>query len=287
MRLNLPRLAAALFLPATTALVSTSAAAAAAAEVELWRLDCGTIEVRDLGLFSDTFLYAGQSKVLTDSCYLIRHDQDYLLWDTGLPGALAGQPSAADPAAAFAPSLDRTIAAQLAEIGVAPEAVGRIGLSHGHFDHTGQAADFAHAALMIGAADLAAFRAESPPFAFDPTSLAPWLTGGAPVEPVEGDRDIFGDGSVVMLAMPGHTEGEMALLVRLAGTGPVLLSGDVVHFHGQMAKGGVPAFNADRADSLASMARLGALADTLGARLVIQHEPADVGLLPAFPASAK
>ena len=94
-------------------------------------------------------------------------------------------------------------------------------------------------------------------------------------------------GSMVILAVPGHTPGETALLVRLPKTGAVLLSGDVVHFNEQWEKQGVPTFNADRADTLASMARLQAVAAELKAILVVQHEPADIAKLPVFPKSAR
>lgn len=266
-------------------LLALLASPAAAAEVELWRLDCGTIQVNDLNAFSDTMAYSGQSKTLTDSCYLIRHDADYLLWDTGLPAALLGAPQ--DPTAAMAPTLARDLPDQLAEIGVAPDQITHVGISHYHFDHTGQAATFAKATLVIGAADFAALSADPlPPFA-DPAPLAPWLKDGGAVTQVSGDLDLFGDGSVMVLSMPGHTPGETALLVRLAETGPVLLSGDVVHFAEQIAHRGVPGFNWDRAETLASMERLEALAKNLKAVLVIQHDPADTAKLPAFPASAK
>lgn len=77
------------------------------------------------------------------------------------------------------------------------------------------------------------------------------------------------------------------MLVRLAKMGPVLLTGDVAHFEKQFETGNVPAFNTDRARSLASMARLEAAAKTLGATLIVQHDPDDVAKLPAFPASAQ
>ncbi|MGB3314347.1 MAG: N-acyl homoserine lactonase family protein [Albidovulum sp.] len=271
------------------ALVTTLAIAgtANAAEIELWRLDCGRIEIRNQDLFSDSFAYSGGARMLTNSCYLIRHDSDYMLWDTGLPGAMAGQPPNTDPAAAFVPSLDRTLTSQLGNLGITPDMVTRVGISHGHFDHTGQAADFAPATLLIGAGDLTAMQSTPLPFAFDPASLDPWLNGDAPVEAVTGDRDIFGDGSVIMMAMPGHTAGETALLVRLAEAGPVLLSGDVVHFQEQLQNRAVPVINTDRADSLASIARLIETAENLGAQLVIQHEPQDVGRLAAFPDSTR
>lgn len=267
------------------ALAALPAAAlpASAAEVELWRLDCGRINVPDLNAFSDTFAYGGQSRVLTDGCYLIRHDDAYLLWDAGVPLAALGQPFAAEGPS---PTLDRSLTDQLAQIGVAPEAIGLLGISHYHFDHVGQASAFPAATLLIGAADLEALRG-APPFGAAPELLAPWLDGGRPVTPVTGDLDVFGDGTATILSAPGHTPGETALLVRLKETGPVLLSGDVVHFEAQIARRGVPGFNTDRADSLASLDRLTGIAEELDATLVIQHEPDHVSRLPAFPASAR
>lgn len=254
-----------------------------AAEVRLWRLDGGAIEVNDLGLFSDTGAYAGRRMTFANGCYLIGHGQEYLLWDAGLPGRLIGAAPGTGP---FAPSLKRTLASQLEALGVAPGQITRLAVSHGHFDHVGQAADFPGALLLIGKADFEALRADPPPFGFEPGLLAPWTHGGAPVEPVVGDKDVFGDGSVVMLAMPGHTPGSHALLVRLEKAGPVLLSGDAACFEEQLAEDQTPSFNADRAQSLASMARLKEMARRLKATLVVQHDPDDIARLPTFPAYA-
>ena len=143
------------------------------------------------------------------------------------------------------------------------------------------------AKLTIGAADLAALRTTPVPFGAEAALVAPWLKGGAPVEPVNGDKDVFGDASVTMLSMPGHTLGSAALLVRLAKTGPVLLSGDVVHFEEQLDRNRVPPFNTDRAASLASMDRLRGIVATLKPILVVQHDADDIGKLPAFPAAAE
>lgn len=269
---------------AGAALIS-SGATASAAQVELWRLDCGQIEVRNLGVFSDTYHYSGETRTLTDSCYLVRHDKDYMLWDAGLPTALIG--TKADASAVFAPTLAEDIPTQLGRINVQPEQIGRLGISHNHFDHIGQAANFRGATLMIGAADLAQFKADPLPFAVDPNLIKPWLAGTSKVDPISGDRDVFGDGTVVILSTPGHTPGETSLLVRLAKMGPVPLSGDVVHFEEQFANRGVPTFNFDRADSLASMERLTGIAKSLNAILVVQHDASDINKLPAFPKSAQ
>ncbi|MFD1795404.1 N-acyl homoserine lactonase family protein [Paracoccus aurantiacus] len=267
-------------LAAFTALPAT----AQTPEMALWRLDCGRIVVNDLNMFSDTLDYSGKSKELTDSCYLIRHDDSYMLWDAGLPAAMLGAEN--DPAQPAVPILDRLLTDQLAEIGVTADQISTIGISHNHFDHLGQAADFPQARLLIGALDWQGLQASPPSYGADPALVQPWLDAGK-VEPVHGDLDIFGDGSAMMLTMPGHTAGETALLLRLPETGPVLLSGDVAHFTEQLANERVPPINFDRADSLAAMDRLRDVAASTGATIVIQHEPADIAKLPAFPDPAR
>ena len=262
------------------ALTGMHAAPAPRPAMSLWRLDCGDFQINDINAFmSDTSEYPARPKHLVGSCYLIRHGETYLLWDTGMPAALVAHPEV-NPVMTV--TLHARIVDQLARIGVRPEQVTMVGISHYHGDHTGQARDFPHARLLMGAADLAAMRARP---AAGQADLAPWLSGGGQVTEVQGDLDVFGDGSVVMLNLPGHTPGHHALLVRLA-SGPVMLSGDTYHFTEQVAHRGVPPFNTNRAESLASMDRFDRLARNLHARVIIQHEPADVGKLPAFPEAA-
>lgn len=256
-----------------------------ASPITLTRLDCGVIQANNLNMFSDTQAYTGKSKRLTDSCYLIQHGSDYLLWDTGLPAALKGKPL--DPKAPLSPTLNKTVLEQLAELKVAPESIKYVGISHYHFDHTGQLPDFAASTLLIGQGDWNALTAAVPPAAGDPKPFAAWISGKSKVETVMGDKDVFGDGTVVMLDTPGHTPGHHALLVRLAHMGPVLLSGDATHFIENYKNNGVPTFNTNRADTLASLDRFKALAKNLGATVIIQHEAADIGKLPAFPTAAR
>ena len=263
------------------AMLLAGAAQAAPPTVKLWRLDCGTIQVNRLDAFSDTLAYPRQSRRLTDSCYLIRHADAYMLWDTGLPAMLKGaKTSTTDD---MSPTLSATLVDQLARIGIKPEQIALIGISHNHFDHIGQIASFPAATVLIGTADA--------PKLWDPkaegaNALAPWLKTGR-IEPVAGDRDIFGDGSVVMLDMPGHTPGHHALLVRLAKRGAVMLTGDLYHFADQVAIDGVPPFNTDRAQTLASMARMKGLVANLHATMIIGHEPRDIAKLPALPEGAQ
>ncbi|HKW49816.1 MAG TPA: MBL fold metallo-hydrolase, partial [Gemmatimonadaceae bacterium] len=121
----------------------------------------------------------------------------------------------------------------------------------------------------------------------NPALFANWVSGGGKVEPLAADKDVFGDGTVVILNMPGHTPGHHSLLVRLKEKGSVLITGDLAHFHENYDSNGVPTFNTDRAATLASLDRSKNIAKNLNATVIIQHDARDIGKLPAFPASAK
>jgi len=281
-RQGLTRAFAALFASAILA-GAAPACAQTAPDVELWRLDCGDFEISDFAEFSDTHRYDGKPYRLVDSCYLIRHGSDYLLWDAGISGDIVGR-QVVD--GAFTLTLKARVVDQLARIGVKPAQIARVGISHYHDDHTGQLGDFTRAALLIGAGDFAAIKAGAASRPNWPVLFKPWLDGTAKVEAVEGDKDVFGDRSVVMLDMPGHTPGHHALLVRLK-SGAVLLSGDQFHATESFEHDQVPTYNTDRADTLASSDRFRQIAANLKAKVVIQHEPADVAKLPIFPRSAR
>ena len=270
---------------AVTFAASASAQPSAKVPMQLWRLDCGDFVMKRYGAwFSDTFQYPEGSKPLVASCYLIRHGSEYMLWDTGISDELLGRKVDDEDQTV---SVKRSVLDQLKEIGVRPEQISIIGISHYHDDHTGQARHFPNAKLVIGQGDWDALKTTTNPRRKDAQNhLAHWLNGSGKAVPVAGDADVFHDGSVVMLALPGHTPGHSALLVRLS-SGPVLLSGDQYHFTENMKNRGVPSFNTNRADTLASHDRFDRIATKLGAKVVIQHEPADIAKLPPFPKAAE
>lgn len=240
-------------------------------------MSCGTnAPPTDVGLrFSDTYAFSGLMVQLTYSCYLVRHNDDYLIWDTGFamgPGATAPKQSLVD---------------MLGELKLPTSSVKYIGISHYHGDHTGQAKLFPQATLLIGKGDWDALNDAKLAAATNPANFAPWISGGAKVEPLAADKDVFGDGSVMILNMPGHTPGHHSLLVKLRDMGPVLITGDLSHFRENYESDGVPTFNTDRAASLASINRFKRIAKNLKATVIIQHDQRDVSKLPAFPAAAK
>ena len=75
--------------------------------------------------------------------------------------------------------------------------------------------------------------------------------------------------------------------MRLKEKGPFVLVGDAVHFHENYTSDGVPGFNYDRAQTIASIERIKQIEKNLKATVVIQHDPRDIGKLAAFPSSTK
>ena len=255
------------------------------ATVRLTRLDCGN-EPKPVSVasFSDTYTFPDFKLQLTYSCYLIRHGNEYMLWDTGL-------------AVGSAPESPKTSLVELlGRLKVTAEQVKYVGISHYHYDHIGQASSFPRSTLLIGKGDWDVISTSGlPPAGMTAQELVstraafvPWTTQGGKVETVTGDRkDVFGDGTVVILSMPGHTPGHTSLLVRLSKTGDVLLSGDVTHFRENYESNGVPTWNFHRADSLASLDRFRQIAKGVRATVIIQHDPRDVSKLPTFPTAAE
>jgi N-acyl homoserine lactone hydrolase len=256
---------------------SLAVPALAAPEMSLTRFDCGTPQAPTPvnPRFSDSFAYGDLKLQFVFSCYLIRHGDDYMLWDTGH----------AMTAPNVAPKV--SLVDLLAKIDVKPEQIKYVGISHYHADHTGQVASFPKATVLIGKGDWDAITSPNPAQGVNFKPFEAWIKGESKVEPLALDKDVFGDGSVVVLRTPGHTPGHSSLLVKLPQTGAVVLSGDAIHFRENYDAFGVPAFNFDRAQTVASVERIKQIATNLKATIIIQHDARDVEKLPAFPASAK
>ena len=267
-------------LMAALALAIAAPAVAQTPGVSLYAFECGRLMQDDLSRFSDTFHFQGEKREFVAGCYLIRHPKGLMLWDTGLTpdliSATGGPPGM---------TIKQSIPDRLKALNITPQQITHVGISHYHADHTGGAKDFPQAELLIGKGDADALKAMKPDERAA-AQMAHWLTGGGKLTPLAGDKDVFGDGSVTVLTMPGHTPGHSTLLVKLA-SGYVLLSGDEYHFRENRPLKGVPTFNWNRANTLASHDRFEAVAKQLKARVIIQHDPRDMAELPAFPAALK
>jgi N-acyl homoserine lactone hydrolase len=256
------------------------------ANVRLYALDCGRIDFKDMGLFSDTGEYDGKSGSLVDPCFLIRHPKGNLLWDTGLGDALLGRNDAANEAGVSLQVRVRLLD-QLAAIGIAPSDVTYVAFSHFHLDHTGNANAFVAATWILNQSELNWALSPATPQVVDLKSFSAYKA--VKTEMISGDYDVFHDGTVRILKAPGHTPGHQVLLLKLAKSGAVLLSGDLYHQrsdrpHAGGAAARLMSINSSRAESLASVSRVEAILKNTHARLIIQHDPDDIKLLPISPA---
>jgi glyoxylase-like metal-dependent hydrolase (beta-lactamase superfamily II) len=251
-------------------LLSLSLAAPAAAEppIRLYVLDCGHASLADGAPASDTGELDGKPLELADPCFLIVHPRGALLWDAGLPGEERRGPG-------FAAVPGPPLTEQLRAL---PRPA-LLAFSHLHFDHVGQASLFPDATWILNRDELAWAEAEPRHVSMEPALFATYKR--APTRLIEGDHDVFGDGRVRILHMPGHTPGSQALLVRLQSTA-VLLSGDL-YLRRESRQHWVPTVNADRAQTLASQARFERIAERLHARVIVQHDPRDYAALPRPP----
>src|SRR5258707_12178963 len=157
----------------------------------------------------------------------------------------------------------------LAKIDVKPDQIKYVGISHYHADHTGQIASFPKATLLIGSKEGDAISSPKPAEGGNFKPFDSWIKGNSKVEPLPLDKDVFGDGTVIMLRTPGHTAGHSSLLVKLKEKGNVILMGDLAHFHENYDSNGVPSFNYDRAATVASPERVKKAARNLKATLRI------------------
>jgi glyoxylase-like metal-dependent hydrolase (beta-lactamase superfamily II) len=278
--------AAALLLTACASAPDTEAPAAAAEaeapEVLLYAMDCGRLTVSDADMFADDGAYAGAQRNLVDPCYLIRHPSGDLIWDVGLPEALADLPDGLT-SGPFHLRVPVKLTDQLAQLSLTPADIEFLSVSHSHFDHIGNGGLFAASTWIVDADERAhAFRDE----ARADTQVFPLYAAleNAQTQLIEGDEphDVFGDGSVQIIPTPGHTPGHTILLVNLKEAGPILLTGDMYHMAESREHRRVPRFNFNREQTLASMDRIEALAAT-GVRVVRQHVPEDFAAMPAFP----
>jgi glyoxylase-like metal-dependent hydrolase (beta-lactamase superfamily II) len=173
---------------------------------------------------------------------------------------------------------------QLAELGLKPEDIEFFAISHSHYDHIGEANLFAGSTWIVDKDERDwLFRPDarkSGAFAFYSqleSAKTTLIEGGK-------DFDVFGDGSVMMIAAHGHTPGHRVLLLKLKNAGNVLIAGDMWHLAEAQKLRTVPAGNTDKAETLRSMDKVEALQRDNKAMLVRQHVPEDVAALPAFPA---
>jgi glyoxylase-like metal-dependent hydrolase (beta-lactamase superfamily II) len=252
------------------------------AALRLYVLDCGTLKDRDgvpYGLSHEQLA----PRDLSDPCALIVHPRGTLLWETGLNEAVNRIPAGAPANTVGGPRpgdrVDKPLEKQLAEIGYKPADINYLALSHSHWDHTGNASAFTGSTWLVQKLERDLM------FAAKPLSNQSDFEAlrNSKTELLDGDRDVFGDGRVMLLFTPGHTPGHQSLFVNLSKTGAVILSGDLYHFSEEVTLKPAPR-GRNAAQTAASMAKIQALIAKTGAQLWIQHDSPSIAKLKKSPA---
>jgi N-acyl homoserine lactone hydrolase len=240
----------------------------------LYILNCGEGVAGDISRWSPG-VNEGQSMDFVDNCYLIKHGSDWFLWDTGITDAVANMPNGLVPADPKAVTWHRpkTLVSQLEAVGVKPSDIKAMAVSHTHPDHIGNVELFPNAMLYVQKAE----------YDWPGADGKPRFNRAHPVTLLEGDRDVFGDGSLTILSTPGHTPGHQSILVKLPKTGAVVLSGDAAHFKSNWDNRRVPAANVSKEQTVASMDKIAGILEKEHAQLWINHDKAQRDTLKMAP----
>ena len=255
---------------------------------KLYRLDCGHSLANDESVWTPGE-NVGRSIEFSSTCWLIKRGNEWVLWDTGVPQATLNDPKGwSTLPKLIVYHLDKTITGQLAEIGLKTSDVTYVALSHTHGDHVGNVGLFPNSTIVMQRAEYSWIQSA------DGTNdnvnqlkaLARNLLGTPKhLRLIDGDTDLFGDGSVTLVSTPGHTPGSQSLLVHLKSSGFIILSGDVVHLANNFEKNIIPALNTDKEASIASMDKVKRMITTYNAKLFINHDKTQADTLKLLPAS--
>lgn len=205
-------------------------------DVRLYVLDCGTIISHEPERFGLTRQDVPDPD-FSDPCFLVVHPKGMLLFDTGLTDAQVGRPIYEYRMGYEGQLKTVSLKGELANIGVTAPMITYLALSHSHWDHVGNANDYAGSTWLARKAEYDVM--------FGPNANARVRKGydalsRARTQYIDGDYDVFGDGKVVLLSTPGHTPGHQSLYVKLAHTGGVVVSGDLYHYTAERTKGLMP-----------------------------------------------
>jgi glyoxylase-like metal-dependent hydrolase (beta-lactamase superfamily II) len=243
--------------------LSAHLSAAGVKTVRLYMFDNGVLKSADPKVLTDQGVL---NTVMSVTTFLVVHPKGTLLWDAGVIPDNMVKPEGTTVARA---TVYKTLRGQLAEIGYTPAKITYLALSHMHYDHTANANEYAGSTWIVQRPEKEAMFNGQPPTNFDTYSALK----NSKTMVIDGDLDVFGDGTVIIKSTPGHTPGHQSLFVKLAKTGPIVLSGDLYHYPEERTLKFMPPNDLRNKEKIeASRAELDAFISKTGAQLWIQHD---------------
>jgi glyoxylase-like metal-dependent hydrolase (beta-lactamase superfamily II) len=235
----------------------------------LYLFDCGVIHTTN----GDAYSLKKEEMASTEMsipCILVAHPKGTLMWDNG------DIPDRAFPAGGGRATLgvvtqDRPLLPQMAAAGYTPSDITYLSMSHYHGDHVANANAFASATWLVRKVE------RDRMFAAEPITRSPLenygeLKNSKTVLLEKDEYDVFGDGTVVIKATPGHTPGHNVLFLKLKKTGPIVLSGDLYHYPEERTLNRLPVSEFNKEQTAASRAELEVFLKKTGAQLWIEHD---------------
>ena len=206
--------------------------------------------------------------------FLIEHPQGRLMFDTGANPVLADDPESYPSIQAggrYSVREEDLAPNRLAQLNVKPEQIDLVANSHLHDDHAGGNTFFRHATFLVQFAELqGAWWPES--HNRENYVRQDFDLPGIRYEELEGDYDVFGDGSVVLIQTPGHSAGHQCAVVRLKETGTVVLAADAAYLRESLDELLVSGWVWDLRKQVQSFKRLRDLQRTEKAMVVFGHD---------------
>lgn len=237
--------------------------------VRLYVLDCGSLNI------PDTSNYQLKKEELATTymalpCFLVAHPKGTLIWDTGAVPDSSFKPGGGPATLRYATAA-KPLTAQLAEIGYAPPDITYQSFSHFHWDHIGNANVFARSTWLVRKLERDIMFSDPPSPRTEPAHYSA-LKNSKTVIIEKDEFDVFGDGTVVIKSTPGHSPDHQVLFLKLAKTGPILLSGDLYHYPEERKLNRVPTTEFNVNQTIASRADVEAFLKGTRAELWIQHD---------------
>ncbi len=231
-------------------------------------------------------LPSGQRWTVPVLSFLVDHPRGRLLFDTGVHCLARVDPLTRLGAERMKRLTVRSaegddVIPQLARLGLGPGDVRYVANSHLHFDHCGGNEFFPRATFLVQRAELEAARKPEWPSGYKPSVID--FDHPLDYQMLDGEHDVFGDGSAVLLPTHGHTPGHQSLLVRAGKGAQLVCASDACYTRENMDRDVLPTILWDATVMRESLAALRRLRDKAGATMLYGHDPAQWETLPRAP----